>query len=402
LKKLVPLLALAAAAVAALLYMFRPGPPQVGFARAVRETLVSNLVTNGRAEPIEWVAVRAEREGAVEKVLVEKGRRVAEGDPLVELDSRDARADLASAEARIAQARSDLEVIARGGRRSDLVAVENSLARARMEMENARRDLASLSRLEEKQAAAGEEVRAARDRVRGAEMEIDSLTKKRAALVSPADREAAEARLREAEAAAAKARRRIELGVIRSPMQGVVYNLEARRGAYIQPGDLVAETGRLERVRVIIYVDEPELGRVAAGIPVTITWDALPGKEWQGTVERVPTQIVALGTRQVGEVSAIIENPGLDLPAGANINATIRSGVAENALAIPKEALRREANQTGVFVLEQDKVLWRPVKTGISSVTRVQILEGLSEGAAVALPAAVALSDGATVSPVFP
>jgi multidrug efflux pump subunit AcrA (membrane-fusion protein) len=52
------------------------GPPEAPFARVQRERLVSTLVTNGRAEPWEWVAVRAERPGLIERVAVEKGARV--------------------------------------------------------------------------------------------------------------------------------------------------------------------------------------------------------------------------------------------------------------------------------------------------------------------------------------
>ena len=59
-----------------------------------------------------------------------------------------------------------------------------------------------------------------------------------------------------------------------------------RAGSYVSPGDLVANVGQAGRLRVRVYVDEPELGRVAVGQPVTITWDALPGQSWPGKVEK--------------------------------------------------------------------------------------------------------------------
>jgi len=133
-----------------------------------------------------------------------------------------------------------------------------------------------------------------------------------------------------------------------------------------------------------------------------LSWDALPGRRWKGTVEQTPTQVVTLGTRQVGEVVCIIENPGGELLPGTNINAEILSEVAENALAVPKEALRTSGGQTGVFVLNDGKVAWRPVKLGVASVTRAQVLSGLREGQAVALPSGRPLRDGDAVRPVFP
>ena len=76
---------------------------------------------------------------------------------------------------------------------------------------------------------------------------------------------------------------RAALSVVRAPIAGVVYGLAVQPGAYRRPSArLIANVGRLDRVRVRVYVDEPELGRVAVGQPVTIRWQALPGKEWNG------------------------------------------------------------------------------------------------------------------------
>jgi len=404
LKKLILTVVVLAAlgAPVAWLVVRRSAPPEVPFARAIRETLVSSLVTNGKVEPLEWVAVRAETEGAVARVVVEKGLPVAPGAVLVELDSSAARGELVAAESRLAEAQARLQVFELGGPAAELAEIDNGLARARLELETARRDLASLGRLAEKNAAARIEVTAAEDRQRQAQAQIRALDNKRAALVSPAGRQAAESRVREAESSVALSRRRIEQTVIRSPIHGVVYLLEARRGSYLRPGDLVAEVGQVDRLRVVVYVDEPELGRIERGMPVSITWDAQPGRRWEGKVEKLPSRIIALGTRQVGEVSCAVANPGRQLPAGANINAEIRTRVVENAVTIPKETLRRQGASTGVFVLSSDRVSWRTLGLGSTSVTRAQVVEGLEEGAAVALPTEIPLRNGDRVRAVFP
>ena len=72
---------------------------------------------------------------------------------------------------------------------------------------------------------------------------------------------------------------------------------------------------------------------------------------------------------------------------GTNVNAEIRTAVVENALVIPKETLRHDAQGDYVFALKGDTIERRAVKKGISSITQVQILEGLADGDAVALPA---------------
>ena len=163
----------------------------------------------------------------------------------------------------------------------------------------------------------------------------------------------------------------------------------------------MASVGRTERLRVRVYVDEPLLGRVAVGQPVAIRWEALAGKEWQGHVDRKPSAIQALGTRQVGEVLCAIENPGRDLVPGANVDAEIRTAVVDNALVIPKETLRRDTAGDYVLALDGDTAQRRAVKTGNSTVTLVQIVEGLAEGDAVALPTETALKPGDRVTPVL-
>jgi HlyD family secretion protein len=161
----------------------------------------------------------------------------------------------------------------------------------------------------------------------------------------------------------------------------------------------LANVGNLARLRVRVYVDEPELGRVAPGQPVTITWEALPGKQWQGTVERKPTSIQPLGSRQVGEVICSINNPDRELIPGTNVDAAIRTAVAENALVIPKETLRRDVQGSFVFRLNGDTIERRPVQIGNSTISEVQVLQGLSEGDAVALPTDTPLKPGDRVTP---
>jgi HlyD family secretion protein len=159
----------------------------------------------------------------------------------------------------------------------------------------------------------------------------------------------------------------------------------------------VAGVGDLRRLRVRVYVDEPELGRVGVGMPVTVTWDALPGRQWRGAVERMPTQVTPAGTRQVGEVLCTIDNPDLKLLPGTNVNVEITSQVVTGGLTIPKEALRNTSGQVGVYALDGDRVRWRPIQLGASSVTRAVVLSGLNAGDRVALPADKLLHDGDAV-----
>ena len=382
------------------LFVRGPGPAEVPFTRAARETIVSTLNTNGKVEPIEWAAAHAEIGGPVQQIHVERGQTIRKGQLLVTIGQPEVQAEMSTAEARINAARAEIDTLNQGGKASEQAEIQSGLVRARTDLTNAQSEYTALQRLAAKKAATKAEVEAARQAVERAQQQIQSLERRRSSLVTQPDRSAAEARLQEAQSGAAAAAQRLTTGQVRSPAGGIVYRLEVRPGGYLNPGDLVAEVGRLNQLRVRVYVDEPELGRVEKGMPVTITWDAMPERKWKGFVESVPLQVIALGTRQVGEVIATIDNPDLTLIPGTNINAEILSKAAESALVVPKEAIRRQGAETGAFVLDGNKLAWRPVKTGISSVTRMQVLEGLKEGELVALPVERTLKAGDEVRPL--
>ncbi len=381
----------------------RAQPPRVPFAKVAGDALTSTLSTNGKVEPIQWASARAERPGVIQKVLVQRGQHVAPGAVLAVLDDSAEQSALATAEAQIALARAQERPLEQGGPALERAEIDSQSAKAKLDLDVARRDLASARRLYEKQAGTKVDVDTAQARVEALESQIQGLEKRRAALVEPSQKQSVQARLQEAQAAAALARHNLALSEIRAPIGGVVYELDQRAGGYVNIGDVVANIGRLDQVRVIVYIDEPDLGRIGIGMPVAITWDALPGRTWKGAVEKLPTQVVALGTREVGEVSCVIENPDRDLLPGTNINAEIQSRVVRTALVIPKEALRREGAQTGVYVLGPDnRLAWRPVQVGISSLTRVQITQGLSLADSVALPTDKPVRPGSKVDPVYP
>jgi HlyD family secretion protein len=398
LKKLLLLLLAVAAGVIVWGVLRKSQPPRVNVAAAKRQTLVSTLPTNGKVEPFAWQAVRATTAGVIGSLNIRDGQNVARGQVLATLTDPSLAADVEAAQAKVAEARAALSGLQAGGRPADFTEIDNHLARARYDLQQATAEYHSLVRLQEKNAATRVDVQAARDKMRQIEIEIDGLEKRRGALVAKPEVTAAEARLHDAESALTLAQQRQALSVIRAPMAGTVYGLAVQPGAYLTEGGLVANVGELERVRVRVYVDEPELGRVVVAQPVTIRWQALPSQQWDGTVERKPAAIQALGSRQVGEVVCTIDNPERGLIPGTNVDAEIRTAVAENALVIPREALRHDGGGDYVFLVKDGLMERRPVKSGASSATLVQVTAGLAAGDAVVLPSDVPLKAGDRVT----
>ena len=376
------------------LWVRRNAPPELPFAEVQTETIVDMLATNGKVEPVEWTSVRAERAGKLVSLLVEKGKSVRAGATVAVQDSAEFQSLITAGEARMKQAQAEQDLIYAGGRPSEIAQLDGAIRKARLELTNATKELESLQRLEAKNAVPKYEVTKATELVASIDTELRSLQTRRGAIIAPSDKKAAEGRIQEARSAVEQARQRAGQGVLTAPASGIVYQVDPKVGAFLNPGDLIANIGRMDRLKVAVYVDEPELGRVAIGMPVTITWDARVGEEWKGSVDRLPLQIVQLQSRQVGEVIVLIDNPKGDLVPGANINAFLRSRVAENALAVPKEAIRKENDVTGVYVFEGEKLRWRPVKIGVSNITRAQILEGLKLKDRVVIAIDKPLKDG--------
>jgi HlyD family secretion protein len=379
----------------------RSAAPRVVFAKAKRQTISSTISTNGKIEPIEYVDVRVEAAGLIRKLFVHLGDNVRAGQEIAQLSQAGLGEDLQANEARAAQAQAELDTLKGGGRSSEQAEIQGNLARMKEQRAAAQRNFESLDRLQKLNAATQYEVDQARQAVSDLDTQIQSLSTRRTALVGRGDIEAAQERLREAQANVQLSRSHIGDTVVHAPMAGTVYDLPAHQGAYLNIGDPVASIGKLNPVRVRVYVDEPELGRIAVGQPVRITWDALPGKQWNGKVDKKPTEVIPLGSRQVGEVLCTIDNPDHELVPGTNVNAFILTQVVQDTLTIPKTAVRRD-NGTGVFLLQsENKLKWQPVKTGVGDALRVQVEEGVHEGDAVAQPSDVVLKDGMTVTPLI-
>lgn len=394
---IVPLLL--AAGLAGVYWTQRSGPVEVPYTKPVRQTIESVLNTNGKVEPLEFVLVRASRDGRVMTVPVQKGRLVGQGQTIAELDSSALEAQLAGAEARIAQAKAELSLYQGGGRPADLSVIDSQVATQQQALKLAQQDLEVAKRLQQKQAATSQQVQDAQRLVDAAQLQLSLLSQRRQSLVGNSDRQGAQAKIADAEAVARETRIRIEQGLIRSPLAGMVYQLDVKPGAFVNPGDLIGGVGRLATVRVRLYIDEPDLGKISMGTPVKISWDAYPGRVWRGTIDRLPTEVVALGSRQVGEVTCLVDNADLVLLPGTNVNAEVEAAVVKEALTIPRETLRRQDNHDGVMVLEGDMAKFRPIKVGVSSVTRFQVVEGLKDGDLIALPMDRELKPGTKVKP---
>jgi HlyD family secretion protein len=357
----------------------------VSAATVSRSTIRSVISTNGKVEPVQNFEAHAPVGTNVERVLVKEGDQVKKGQLLVELDAASARSQAAQALAQIRASEADLKAVQRGGTQEELLTLQAQLVKARGDRDAAQRNLDSLKRLQQSGAASPGEVRAAQNQLDTAAAEVKLLESKQKERYSSPEIVRVEAQQSQAQSAYGAAQDVLRQLVIRAPFDGIVYSLPVKRGTYVNPGDLVLQEADLSKVLVRAFVDEPDVARLSPGEKIEVTWDAMPGRVWSGSVSAVPAAVKLHGTRNVGETTCVVANQDFKLLPNINVGVTVVTAQHDNALTVPREALRQDDSVPYVYEIVNNVLHRRNVQTSISNLTQAEITGGVSEHAAVAL-----------------
>jgi HlyD family secretion protein len=355
--------------------------------KVVRQEIASVISTNGKIEPVNSFEAHAPAPATVNKVLVAEGDHVKAGQLLVKLDDAEARAQAARALSQLRSAEAALSGIKAGGTQEEVLTTRSDLVKAQAERDDAQRNLQAIQKLRQNGAASPAEVEAAQNRQKKAEADVQLLQAKLNGRFSSPEVAKVEASAAEARAAYAAAQELLHHSNVTAPFAGTVYQLPVKAGSYVNGGELLVQVANLEKVRVRAFVDEPEIGRLAKGQKVEIKWDATPGRIWQGTLTRVPTSVTMVGTRTVGEITSEVDNSDRKLLPNVNVNVAIISARHDNALTVSREAVHDFEGKRYLYKIDDDKIQAQEVQTGLSSLTRVEVVKGVPEGAVIALGA---------------
>jgi len=369
-------------------FMSRDDSVPVRAASVDRGMIRSSISTNGKVEPAKDFQSHAPVGTTVKRLLVKEGDRVKKGQLLVELDDAEARSQAARALAQVRTAQAEISAVQKGGNREEVLTTQTELVKARGTRDAAQRNLEALQRLLQKGASTAGEVKQAENQLASAQAEVDLLEQKQKARYSQPEVARVEAQQREAEAAYAASQDVLRQLNITAPFDGVVYALPVRLGAYVNPGDLVLQEADLSQVVVRTFVDEPDVARLTPGQKIELTWDATPGRVWNGTVSSVPAEVKLRGTRNVGEVTCTVDNSDLKLLPNVNVGVTIVTGEHRAVLTVPREAIRQDDGKVFVYEINKNNELQRrDIQISIATLTRVEVTGGIEEHATVALGA---------------
>jgi HlyD family secretion protein len=353
---------------------------------AQRGTIRSVVSTNGKVEPLQNFEAHTPMGTTVTKILVREGDQVKKGQLLVQLDDAKARSQAAQAKAQVLAAEADLNAIQKGGNREEILTLDSQITKTRTQNDTAQRNLDALRRLREQGAASPGEIKNAEDQLKRANADLDLLLQKQKNRYSQPEIARVEGQKSEAQAAYDAAEDVLNQLNIRAPFDGIVYSLPALQGAYLNPGDLVLQEADLSKVRVRAFVDEPDLGRLAPGDKIEVTWDALPERTWEGTVSVIPAVIKLHGTRNVGETTCIVDNKDYKLLPNVNVSVTIITAEHRDVLTVPRESIHQDDDsKIYVYAIVNNELQRHYVQTSISNLTKVEVTGGLPENALIAL-----------------
>ncbi len=345
----------------------------------------SLIATNGKIEPVNNFEAHAPVSASVERVLVKEGAEVRKGQLLLVLDNADARTKAARAQTELKAAQADLVAIERGGTQEEVLNLDVQLTKARTERDSAQRNVEALKKLQQQGAASVGEVRDAENALTRADAQLAFLKEKQTKRYSNAEIAHVEAQRDEAQAAYDAAQDTLAKSNVRAPFDGIVYSLPVKQGGFVASGDLLLQVADLRKVLVRAFVDEPDIARLAPGDPIQITWDAMPGRIWQATVNGIPSTILVHSSRNVGEITSIVDNKDLKLLPNVNVGVTITVAEHDNVLIIPREGLRTDDSTPYVLQVVNHQLRRRNVETAITNLTQVEIMQGVSAGDLIAI-----------------
>ncbi|WP_275943222.1 efflux RND transporter periplasmic adaptor subunit [Granulicella sp. 5B5] len=378
-----------AVVVVAGLFFVRSGEKRVTVrvAEVQRSTIDQRVSTNGKVVPTVDFQAHAPTGGEVKALYVSLNDTVKAGQPLLRLSDAQARKDVAAAEAGVASAEAQLDAMKKGGTQDERIAAKGDLESAELQQRQAAGSVAALEKLQAQGAASLNEVTSAKQRLAESTVKVNQLKTRQSDRYSTGDLQTQQAAVQQAQSSLDAARAELAAVDVKAPFGGTVYAIPVSQYDFVQAGDALLDVADLNKLEVLAYFDEPDVGKLANGQPVKIVWDAKPQSVWHGHVLESPTTIITYGTRNVGECLISVDDAHGDLLPNTNVTVTVTTMQHPDVLSIPREALHSDGSSNYVYRIVGDKLVKTPVQVGLINLTLVEITGGLSTGDKVALNA---------------
>ena len=413
----------------------RPIAVQIGHAEQVPQ-LIARVNASGEIKPKEYVELQTEISGVITGLFVKEGDLVSTGDLLLKIDPTQTYAQTRGQEALLQAALMDaanagsqiaLQEANLGREKASVRAAEADILKGRQALELSTNNFTRKQELFEQnlisrdlyETAINEKVTAGSNLI-SAEARLEQATASlNVGLVvleqNRNSHDAALSRVEQARASLAQARDSLSKTIIRSPLTGVITQLNVDVGERAVPGTLnnpaatIMVIADLSIIEAEVEVNETDIVAVALNQHAIVHVDALPNQPLEGTVTEIGNSALQKSNNQAKEfkVAIRLSNPPEILLPGLSCTADITTAVRQEVLSIPIQALvirefavdsgghpihdnsgekersKRKDDFAGVFVVRESRVDFHPVETGISGALRLQIISGLNKGSAI-------------------
>jgi membrane fusion protein (multidrug efflux system) len=181
---------------------------------------------------------------------------------------------------------------------------------------------------------------------------------------------------------------------VRAPISGVIASRSIKAGNFVQINTPIFRIVDADRLEATLNVPERELATMKAGLPVALQVDALPGKTFSGTVDRV-SPVVDAGSGTFRVVCAF-DNAGV-LQPGMFGRIRIDYASRADALALPRAALLEDEAKPAVFLVRDGKAVRATLSLGYTEGEWAEVRSGLKQGDQVVVAGKSAVRDGSAV-----
>ena len=359
----------------------------------VRSDIVQTLVATGRVETPSVVSLGLATGGTVSTVAVSEGDHVDKGNVLVTLDDSDARAVFEQSEAAVHQSQAKLAQIGGNG----LAAANEALAQARATFKNTQQKYVRVSQL----AVSGlvsdatlDDAKQAQDiassQVRNAEAAVATASPK------GADFLLAQSALEQSNALARAGSIKLANTKLLAPADGVIISRTVEVGMVVQSGTALLQFAPAIPKRLVLQIDERNLGKIKTGLPAIASPDAYPDDRFDAVLSFINPIIDS--DRGSFEVKLDVPNPPANLKEGMTVSVDIEIVRRDNVLVLDTNAIRDlTGGEAHVFAVVDGRVVDKAIEVDASGGGKSEISSGLAEGDLVVPPALTTISIGQKV-----
>lgn len=344
---------------------------KVSTVEVARHTLQASLFGIGVVESRRSILIGPTSAGRVMRVFVEQGELVKAGQLLAEMDPIDLQERLVASRHAMVRAKAAVSAT-----QAQALEAESRFATA----DASAKRFASLKAQgfvsAESERAKRHEARAADASVQASRANIDS---------ARADGERLMAEVRALEELLNNTR-------LMAPVAGLIVTRELEPGSTAVAGQAVLRIVEADSFWLRVRIDQGRSAGLAVGQPASIVLRSRPGETFSGKVARIEQLSDAVTEERIAMVAFDALPVALTLNEMAEV--TVQLPDRPNVLSVPPAALVRQDGKTGVFVIADGRVRFRPVRVGVRAESGIEVVDGLSGGEAVIVQRLKPIADG--------